>query len=68
MDAGGYIEQANLLTLYSSAQVSPVKQSVWIDDVIITNERPNNFDSNGNPFIGVGNVKYVAPPRPPSIN
>ena len=43
-------------------------QSAYIDDVLITNERPSNLDSHGNPFIGVGNVKFIAPPGPPKIN
>ena len=56
-----------VLTFYSNTP-SPVKQSIYLDDIYITNERPNNTDSNGNPYIGVGdvgNVKAVANPNPP---
>ena len=67
MDSGGYINKISILTLYSSAVDSPVTQSVWIDDVIITNEQPNGTDSKGNPFIGVGDIVSVAPPDAPII-
>ena len=51
---------------------SPQTQSLWIDDVVITNQRPSNMDSHGNSFIGTGQTKNTsgtstAPPRPPSI-
>ena len=54
---------------------APRTQSAYIDDVVITNQRPNNVDSRGNPYIGVGSTTYQAPtntyqapPNPPSIN
>ena len=47
---------------------SPKENTVWVDDVVITNERPNNTDSFGNPFIGVvGDVSFTAPPNPPGL-
>lgn len=69
-DSGGYIRAVNLFGHYSNTSNqagSPKDQSVWVDDVFITNERPSNTDSKGNPYIGVGNVKIVAPPNPPKV-
>lgn len=47
-------------------------QSAFIDDVIITNERPSNTDSHGNPFVGVGDATFTpiegtSAPNPPSL-
>ena len=39
---------------------APATQSLYIDDAIVTNERPNNTDAAGNPFIGVGNATFTA--------
>ena len=45
---------------------APKTQTAYIDDVIITSDRPNNTDSFGNPYIGIGNVTILQPPKPPS--
>ena len=76
LDSGGFTKGVSLWGHYSNAANqagSPVDQSVWVDDIVVTNERPNNTDSKGNPFIGVGDVKssgnvyIVAPPNPPTV-
>jgi hypothetical protein len=43
---------------------APRTQSMFADDVIITNERPANRDASGNPFIGMGTTP--APPAAPT--
>lgn len=47
---------------------APKTQSAFIDDIVITNERPDNLDSKGNPYIGVGDTKFTSPPNPPRLN
>lgn len=44
---------------------SPKVNTVWVDDVVLTNNRPNNTDAFGNPFLGVGSLSFTAPPNPP---
>ncbi len=55
----------------SNTQVgAPQTQTMYIDNVVLTTDRPSNTDSFGNPFIGTGNVEFVAtpaPPNPPSL-
>lgn len=51
---------------------APHTQSLWIDNVVLTNQRPDKTDSHGNPFIGTGQTKitdskYIAPPNAPTI-
>ncbi len=68
-DSGGYIGIINMFGHYSNASNqagSPQDQSIWVDDVVVTNERPSNTDSKGNPYIGVGDVEIVSPPKPPN--
>ena len=60
-DSSSYSDRGHILGLYEEVGPS-VEQSVWIDDVIITNDRPNNTDAHGNPFIGMGNVQITAAP------
>jgi len=55
---------ARIFTLFNNIG-SQKDQSNFIDDVIITSERPNNTDANGNPYIGVGDITIVAPPLAP---
>jgi hypothetical protein len=43
-------------------------QEAYVDDVIITNETPSAVDSQGNRFIGTGNAKFTAAPKPPTLN
>ncbi len=66
-------------TMHSSTDVSdviyiwtywnnnaPKTQTAFIDDVIVTNEKPSNSDNFGNPYIGTGGVKFISPPKPPN--
>jgi len=46
---------------------APKSQKAYVDDMIVTNERPSNTDASGNPFIGTGGTKFVAAPKPPVI-
>lgn len=46
---------------------APKTQSAYLDGVIITNEPPSAKDSKGNPYIGVGDVKFLSPPKPPKV-
>jgi hypothetical protein len=58
-DSGGFIKSAGLFGHYSNVANeagSPKDQSLWVDDVVITNERPSGIDAHGNPYIGVGDV------------
>lgn len=51
-DSSSYSDSIHILGLYEEVG-SPIEQSVWIDDVIITNDRPSKSDVYGNPFIGM---------------
>ncbi len=46
---------------------APQNQTQYIDDIIITTDRPANQDAQGNPMIGLGPaVVDTAPPRAPT--
>lgn len=64
--SSSYSAKLLFLTLYGENS-SPVTQSVWIDDVIITNDLPSTVDAAGNPYIGIGDVVILAPPKPPTL-
>ena len=64
---GDYGGKASILTFYSNSG-SPLTQHAYIDDVFMTNEPPNNFDSKGNRFIGVGDAIILARPNPPIVS
>ncbi len=56
-----------IFTVFTNASGGAQKtQSNFIDDVVITNERPNTLDASGNPYLGCGNVDIIPPPLPPS--
>lgn len=44
---------------------SPQTQHLYFDDLVATNVRPANRDSQGNAYIGVGNFVAAVPPLPP---
>lgn len=46
---------------------APRTQSMWVDDLVLTSERPQSKDSHGNPFIGPKTGHSVSPPAPPSL-
>lgn len=66
--SGNYLAGVAVFTFFNSTGGSPVSQDTYMDDVFITNEPPNNFDSQGNRFIGIGDVTITAKPKPPTIN
>lgn len=45
---------------------SPATQELYFDDLVSTNIRPSARDTQGNPYIGVGNFVSIAAPMPPS--
>ncbi len=59
-----FSENIYMLTYWNNG--APKDQTAFIDDVIITSDKPSNSDSFGNPYIGTGNVKFTSPPKPPS--
>lgn len=59
-------KEAFIFRLWSNYD-SPVTQSNYIDDVILTNEQPSTRDAYGNPFIGTGDIEILAAPKPPII-
>ncbi len=74
-------EDLDTATLRSSSSISdliylftywnngaPKTQSAYVDDIIVTNERPDTLDANGNPYVGLGDFKSVVAPRPPLWN
>ncbi|MFT5548317.1 MAG: hypothetical protein ACI9CO_000231 [Candidatus Azotimanducaceae bacterium] len=40
-------------------------QTLWVDDLVITSDRPSEVDANGNPFIGMGELHTFPRPLPP---
>lgn len=48
---------------------APKTQSAWVDDIVVTSDRPSNSDDYGNPMIGMTNGPMAARPNPPeSLN
>ena len=46
----------------------PKIQAPYVDDVVITNQKPSRIDANGNPMIGLGLAGLaLAPPNPPVL-
>ncbi|RLC99013.1 MAG: hypothetical protein DRI46_10245 [Chloroflexi bacterium] len=46
---------------------APKSQYAYADEIILTSNRPSNTDSNGNHFVGVGDISFIAPPNPPAL-
>lgn len=65
LKSGAYSDFIYFFTYWNGN--SPKTQSLWVDDIVITNERPNNTDSKGNHYIGIGDFNAASPPNPPSI-
>lgn len=66
--ATDYSPNLYIYTYWNGA--APKTQSSYIDDVVVTNERPSTTDSIGNSYIGMGGfvpAKATAPPKPPSV-
>ena len=45
---------------------APATQHLYFDDLVATSVVPGTKDVAGNPYIGVGDFVYVAPPDPPT--
>jgi len=73
------LDRTNNGTLRSASSVSdsfylftywngnaPATQSLYVDDIILTSERPANRDAKGNPFIGGSTVVTEIRPNPPT--
>jgi len=56
--------KAHIFTYWNGG--SPATQSMYIDDVVLTSDRPAATDANGNAYIGVGNVVVEAAPGSPT--
>lgn len=46
---------------------APKDQYAFIDEIIVTTDIPGNKDSEGNNYIGTGDVTILAAPKPPTI-
>jgi len=46
---------------------APKTQKAYVDDLVVTSDRPSNTDAHGNHFIGIGDVEIVAAPAPPFL-
>lgn len=55
--SGDQSDMALLFTYWNGN--APKTQSMYVDDIIVTTDRPANRDSQGNPFIGVGETARV---------
>ncbi|MEO0438440.1 MAG: hypothetical protein AAF098_16190 [Pseudomonadota bacterium] len=62
--ADAYIDSFNFFTYFGDER-SPKDQSVYVDDLVITDQTPSNVDTAGNRFIGMGGFQPEVPPRPP---
>lgn len=47
---------------------APKTQHMYMDDLIVTNEKPGSYDSGGRPRIGVGAVEFASPPVKPKAS
>lgn len=45
---------------------APATQEMYVDDIVLTSDRPSDRDSFGNAYIGMGKVNVSAAPAPPS--
>ena len=45
---------------------APKTQTAYVDDIVITNQRPSQIDKHGNPRIGLTGGPIVAAPNPPT--
>jgi hypothetical protein len=63
-----YVDAVYLFTYWNGH--APKTQTVYVDDIFVTNERPSNRDSAGNPYIGVGDASTsptTPNPSPPVL-
>lgn len=72
--SANYSERLHMFTYWNDSVApvgAPKTQSSYIDDVVITNQRPSTTDRQGNPTIGMEGfvaAKTIAPPMPPAFS
>ena len=72
-ESTNYAKALNIFTYWnnpSDPRGAPKSQFSYIDDLVITNQKPSTTDKLGNPAIGMGGFKpaqVVAPPKPPTL-
>lgn len=59
----GYSPLMRIFTYWNGG--SPATQSMYVDDLTVTTDKPGNRDASGNAYLGMG--AYVAPPSPPNV-
>lgn len=64
--AASVADMAYLFTWFGNTG-APQTQSMWIDDLTLTSDRPSAKDKHGNPFIGMGIPAVASPPTPPLL-
>jgi len=45
---------------------APATQEMYVDDIVLTSDKPAGRDDNGNPYIGMGEAEIIAAPLPPN--
>lgn len=56
-----YVESLYLFTYWDNNGAHK-SQKLYVDDLVVTSDKPSSRDANGNPFIGVGNGSQVSQP------
>jgi hypothetical protein len=46
---------------------SPATQEMYVDDIVLTSDKPSARDASGNPYIGMGQAEILAAPLPPNL-
>ena len=61
-------ELMNLFTYWNGD--APQTQTMYIDDLVVTTDKPAARDNYGNPYLGMGAdlPATLSPPKPPSVN
>lgn len=65
VDKTGYVDSLYMFTYWNGN--APSDAYVYMDDLIMTSDKPSNVDANGYPFIGGALVDGAAPPSPPVL-
>lgn len=62
--ADGYSDRTHLFTYWNGG--APATQSMYVDDVVVTTDRPGAKDAAGNAYVGVGVPNPAKSPSPPA--
>lgn len=74
VNSSAYAEGTYLFTYWNGG--APKTQKMWVDDIVVTSDRPSRRDAQGNPFVGTGvgfsgeptaSPAEKSPPTPPVI-